>query len=270
MKNGLYITATPIGNLEDITFRAVDVLKNATAILCEDTRTSLKLLAHYDIKTKLIPYHEHNADKIRPKIIKELKEGKTFALISDAGTPLISDPGYKLARDAKNEGVFVTSIPGPCAVINALVLSAMPSDKFFFAGFLPVKDKARKDLALSLFDLEASLIFYESPKRISDSIVLLQKILHNRTFKIAREMTKIYEEVIEPNQLAENVKGEIVVIASPPDKNIEIPDEQIILLLKKELVNSPLKKAVQNAALALNVNKNKVYSLALEIKNGKA
>jgi 16S rRNA (cytidine1402-2'-O)-methyltransferase len=220
LKSGLYLVSTPIGNLEDITMRALKILKNVDIIFCEDTRVSRKLLQHYGFKTELQTYHEHNAEAMRSKVINYLSEGKVLALISDAGTPLISDPGYKLVTACYEEGYHVTVIPGASALIAALTLSGLPSNNFYFGGFLGQKASERQAKLKKIVHLSATLIFYETPRRLEKMLKDIAEVLGNRQIVICRELTKIYEERITGScdeilaKLHDDIvlKGEMVVI----------------------------------------------------------
>ena len=192
---GLYLVATPIGNLADITLRALSVLARADVVYCEDTRHSLTLTAHFGITTHLSPYHEHNAVRERPKILAALAGGRRVALISDAGTPLISDPGYKLVRDAIDAGHRVESLPGPSAALTALTSSGLPTDAFFFAGFLPARSAARRTRAEELKAVPSTLVFFEAPSRVAESLADLAAVLGPRPAAIARELTKRFETI---------------------------------------------------------------------------
>ncbi|MDX1401979.1 MAG: 16S rRNA (cytidine(1402)-2'-O)-methyltransferase, partial [Kiloniellales bacterium] len=194
-KARLEIVATPIGNLQDLTLRACERLKSVDLIACEDTRVTRKLLTAHNISTQLIAYHEHNAERVRPLIIEKLKSGQKVALVSDAGTPLISDPGYKLVQSVLEEGLEVTALPGPSAPLMALVVSGLPSDRFYFGGFLPVKTQARKKHLESLKGLRATLIFLESAKRLLKTLATLSEVFGARDAAVARELTKRFEEI---------------------------------------------------------------------------
>ena len=192
---GLYLVATPIGNLADITLRALATLARSDVIYCEDTRHSRTLLAHYSISRPLRPYHEHNAERERPRILAELATGKSVALISDAGTPLVSDPGYKLVRDCLNEGYRVTSLPGPSALLAAIGSTGLATDTFLFAGFLPAKQGARRARLAELQSVPATLVFFEAPSRLAESLADMAAVLGEREAAVARELTKLHEEV---------------------------------------------------------------------------
>ncbi len=225
-KGRLYIIATPIGNLKDFTFRAVDILQEVDHIFAEDTRTSITLMKHYNITTNLDSYHEHNKIQKIPKIIKLLNEGKNIGLISDAGTPTISDPGYKLIRACIDEEINIIPIPGASAVTAALSASGLPSDSFFFLGFLP-KKKGRKKKISFLKSLENTIIIFESPHRLLKTLRELHDELGERPIIVARELTKLYEEIIRGNFNSvieffesKKVKGEIVIIIGKDDDRI--------------------------------------------------
>src|SRR5215813_4643357 len=194
MPGTLYVVATPIGNLSDITHRAIQLLRDADLIACEDTRHTRKLLQHYGITTKTVSYHEHNEQARTQELIGQLQEGKTIALVSDAGTPAISDPGYRLVHEAAEQGVTVVALPGPSALVTALVGSGLPTDEFFFAGFLPARSAARQQRLSELRSLPATLIFYEAPHRLSVTLADAHKVLGERRAVVARELTKLHEE----------------------------------------------------------------------------
>ena len=222
---GLYIIATPIGNIEDIALRALKTLGKADLIACEDTRVSGKLTSYYDISTPKTPYHDHNADAMRPKLLAMLREGKRIALISDAGMPLVSDPGYKLVAACAAENIPVTCIPGASASLAALALSGLPTDKFMFAGFLPVKSAARRTALAEIRDVPATLIFYETGPRLAKSLQDMLDVLGDRSVAIARELTKKFEEVkrdtlsnlLDIYAGGGETRGEIVVVVGAPE-----------------------------------------------------
>src|SRR6516162_7656396 len=222
---GLHLVATPIGNLRDITVRALEVLAAADLIACEDTRVTRKLLDHYGIATPLTPYHEHNAAEARPKLITRLADGAAMALVSDAGTPLVSDPGYKLVREACAAGASVTALPGASAVLAALTLSGLPTDRFFFEGFLPAKAVQRRDRIAELARIPATLVMFETGPRLAGALADLAAGLGSREAAICRELTKLYEEVRSGNlanlahaaAAAPEPRGEIVLVVAPPE-----------------------------------------------------
>ena len=275
-KNGLYVTSTPIGNLSDITIRALDLLKNADLIACEDKRVSGKLLAYYEIKTPTISYHDHNARQVMPRLIADLKEGKIVALISDAGTPLISDPGYKLVNECQKENIMVTSLPGASAILCALTNAGMPTDNFLFCGFLPSKMVARQKELKKFSTVQATLVYYESARRLLASLKDMRTVLGNRRVAVCRELTKLYEEV-QKDQLDELIiyygeratpKGEIVIVIEPPEKNSEIIDD-LDGALKDALESLTVKEAVAAVTYISGRKRKEVYKRALEIsKNG--
>ncbi|WPE18091.1 16S rRNA (cytidine(1402)-2'-O)-methyltransferase [Candidatus Thioglobus autotrophicus] len=272
----LYIVATPIGNLDDITFRAIETLKNADVILAEDTRHSKRLLNHYDIKTDLRAFHEHNETQKSQLVISELLEGKNMALISDAGTPLISDPGYVLVREAKKAGVMVSPIPGASAMISAMSVAGIASDQFGFFGFLPNKQTARIKAIQAIAHIDQTAIFYESPKRILACARDLQSVLGSeRIVCFAKELTKSFETIktdtlpnlinyLEADQAHQ--KGEFVVLISSIDKNNKvIGEEQLDKILPILLVEMGASKAAKLAAKITGINKKYCYQRAIDL-----
>jgi 16S rRNA (cytidine1402-2'-O)-methyltransferase len=265
----LYIVATPIGNLGDITIRALDVLKNVDFIACEDTRQTMKLLSHYGVKTKCLVYHDHSKEKEIQKIIDILLSGKNVAVVSDAGTPLISDPGYSIINQAIASQIPVVPIPGACAAIAALSVAGISSDSFVFLGFLPNSQKHRKDKLEEYATVKSTLITYESPKRIKELLTDIHLVLGDRQVVLARELTKLYEEVrrgkvSELLSEIEELKGECVVIIEGA-QDIAISEEQIVDALKSALKSNSLKDAVDFVTTSLKCPRKKVYSLALNI-----
>jgi 16S rRNA (cytidine1402-2'-O)-methyltransferase len=266
---GLYIVATPIGNLADITLRALAVLARADVILCEDTRHSRTLLSHYGITTPTRPYHEHNAARKRPRVLADLAAGRRVALISDAGTPLISDPGFKLVRASLEAGHRVEALPGPSAALMALGVAGLPTDAFLFAGFLPPKNGARRTRIAELKTVPATLVFFEAPSRVGETLADLAAALGEREAVLARELTKLHEEVLRAplpelaQKLAEApVKGEVVIVIGPPQAG-EVTDEEIATLLDGALRQMSLRDAAKVVAEALGVSKTRVYDLGL-------
>ena len=274
LKNGLYIVSTPIGNLSDITTRAVDVLQNADVIACEDTRVSKKLfsLLGLRIDKKFICYEDHREDKVAQKIADMIESGLSVALISDAGSPLISDPGYKLVKLCREKKLYVTVIPGVSAVISALQISGLRTNRFMFAGLIPNKQKARLDLFSELKDINTTLVFYETAPRLIDTLKAMKSVFEKREIAVARELTKIHEECIsgpvdELIMHYEQVppKGEIVVMVEPPledKKNVDVLFE-----LNKRLKTMHIKDAVKEVADLSGKKKNEVYQEALRLKN---
>ncbi len=280
MKSGLYIVATPIGNMGDISPRAVETLHNADVIACEDTRISKKLLSLLGISLNktFITLHDHNEDRHLKKIISVIKdENKSVALISDAGSPLISDPGYKLIRACRDENIFITTIPGCCALICALQLSGLPTNRFLFAGFLPVKDKARQDAFLEIKNLKATVVFYETAGRIVKTLETAQEVLGGREMAVAREISKIYEECITgtAEELIRHfsergAKGEMVLMIAPAEEETtEISRAEMQNQLRQKLQTASLKSAVKEIVEEYGANKNEIYEMALGIKNEK-
>jgi 16S rRNA (cytidine1402-2'-O)-methyltransferase len=269
---GLYVVATPIGNLADITLRALAILASADLLYCEDTRHSRTLLAHYAIARPTRPYHEHNAERERPRVLVELAAGKSVALISDAGTPLVSDPGYKLVRAAIAAGHPVISLPGPSAVLAALATAGLATDAFLFAGFLPPKQKARQTRLTELKSVPATLVFFESPSRLADSLADIAAVLGDRQAAVARELTKLHEEVrrgtlAELAQWAASAapKGEMVVLIGPPLAEV-VTDEAILAHLQPLLASMSLSDAAKTVAHDLGIPRNRAYQLGLALK----
>lgn len=269
---GLYLVATPIGNLADISLRALATLARADVIYCEDTRHSRTLLSHYAISRPLQPYHEHNAAEQRPRILSALEEGKRIALMSDAGTPLVSDPGYKLAREAAAAGHAVTALPGATAPVVALTLSGLPADTFLFAGFLPTRAGARQTRLKELAAVPATLVFFEAPSRIAQSLADMTAVLGARAAAVARELTKLHEEIVRaplPELAAafadRETKGEIVVLVGPPVA-VEATEGAIRERLQPLLHDMSLRDAAKAVADFLGVPKSRVYDLGLAMK----
>lgn len=273
---GLYIVATPIGHLGDISLRALAALASVDVIACEDTRLSGAMLAKYGIKNRLLPYHDHNADKQRPLILKRIAAGESVALISDAGMPLIADPGYKLVRAGREAGFAVTVIPGANAALTALAGSGLPTDRFFFAGFLPPKSVARRKTIVALRDIPATLVFYEAPQRLAASLADLASELGDREAVVARELTKLFEES-RAGKLAElaahyadhEAKGEVTLVIAPPGKDAQ-PAHDLDALLKKYLKDMSLRDAVAAVSALSGVKKSEVYARALAMVSHKA
>ncbi len=275
MKPGIYVVATPIGNLGDMSPRAAEVLSAADVIACEDTRVTRKLfgLLGLDAKKDFITFQDHNEEEQAGFLIDLVGRGKVVAQVSDAGSPLISDPGYKLIRRCREQGVYVSVIPGACALICALQLSGLPTNRFMFAGFIPNKDKARRDLFNQLKGIEATLIFYETANRIVKTLSAAAEVFGCREIAVAREITKVYEECLN-GTAAELIKhfeekeprGEMVLMIAPPQKK-EAPEIDLQELLRFELRQYPLKTAVKNLVERYGLNKNEVYQTALRVKD---
>lgn len=265
MKAGLYIVPTPIGNMDDITIRAINTLKGSDLILCEDTRVTKPLLQKYDIIAKLSVYNDYSDNNTRLKILNRIKEGKIISLVSDAGTPLIADPGYKLIDFLRAEGVHVDVLPGACSVISALCLSGMPTDQFMFLGFMPRKLAAQESLLKEIAISSATCIFFENPKRIVETLNMINQVLGTRICAIVREISKIYQEVLKGSCLelmkllkTKEIKGEVVLLLQSEDS--VIPDMQIINHLKLLISNGISKsKSAEIIATLLNLPKNRIY-----------
>ncbi len=269
---GLYVTATPIGNLADMTFRAVEIMKKADLILCEDTRQTAKLCAAYGIDTPRAPYHDHNAARARPGILKKLQDGAVICLVSDAGTPLISDPGYKLVREARDQGLPVFPLPGASAAIAALSAAGAPSDQFFFSGFLPAKSGARDKMLASLIRIDATLIFYETAPRLSDTLAAMAAVFGARRAVVAREITKLHEEFREGDlqaladvYAAAPTKGEIVIVVFPPQE-VAAQDVDIDAFIAGALAEMSVKEAAAAAAETFAIPRKEAYQRALQMK----
>jgi 16S rRNA (cytidine1402-2'-O)-methyltransferase len=272
LKPALYVVATPIGNLGDITLRALNVLAAADLVACEDTRVSSVLLRHFGIATRLFAYHDHNAAEQRPKVLAALAEGQSVALISDAGTPLVSDPGYRLVIEARAAGHDVIPIPGASSVLAALVVSGLPSDRFLFAGFLPPKHAARVTRLEELAAVPATLVFFETGPRLADSLADMSATLGAREATVARELTKAFETVRSgtlANLAAEFAdkppKGEIVITVGPPVERTASPadaDRLLVELLREKSVS----EAASEAAAMTGLKRNDLYRRALALK----
>jgi 16S rRNA (cytidine1402-2'-O)-methyltransferase len=269
------LVATPIGNLGDITLRSLWVLGGADRILCEDTRVTGRLLARYRIEATLEPYHDHNADRVRPAILARLRRGETLALVSDAGTPLVSDPGYRLVRDAVAEGLPVTAAPGPSAAITALTLSGLPPDLFLFAGFLPPRQAARKKALAAWRDLAATLIFYEGPSRLAAALADMADILGDRDAAVARELTKMHEEIRRGrlSALAAHYReagaprGEIVIVVGPPDAEAApLSEAELDRRLADALGRFSLRDAAALVAEETGLPRRELYRRALALQ----
>lgn len=273
---GLYIVATPIGNLGDMTVRGLATLAAADTILCEDTRTTGKLLERYGIRTPLAPYHEHNAAKVRPGILARLKEGAAIALVSDAGMPLVSDPGYRLVGEAVAAGIAVTACPGPSAVLTGLALSGLPSDRFAFLGFLPQKAGERKKLLAEAAVIPATLIFFESPHRIVEALGDIAALLPKRPVAVTRELTKLHEEVLRGTaaeiaaslQQRAAVKGEITLLVGPPaGEESAVSEDDLQAAIAHALETLPASKAAADVAKRYGLAKADVYARILALKS---
>jgi 16S rRNA (cytidine1402-2'-O)-methyltransferase len=269
---GLYIVATPIGNLGDLTPRAAQILMKADVVAVEDSRVTAGLFRHLGTKGKMLPYHDHNADAVRPGLIARMASD-AVALVSDAGTPLISDPGFKLVRDARAAGHVVTTIPGPCAAIAALTLAGLPTDRFFFLGFLPAKQQARAEAIAEVAAIRATLVLYESGPRLAACLSALAEGLGNREAAVAREITKRFEECVTGtlHELALRYKdappkGEIVVVVAPPGEAPPASAEDGDAALIEALTRLPPAKAAGEVAKRLGLDRKALYARALALK----
>ena len=270
---GLYVTATPIGNARDITIRARDALASCDLIAAEDTRVTSKLLSIYGLSKPLTAYNDHNAARERPKLLAKLRGGARVVLVSDAGTPLVSDPGYKLVREALADGIAVHALPGASAPLTALTLAGLPTDRFLFAGFLSHKQGERRALLEELRDLRATLIFFESPQRLAASLADMQDVFGNRAAVVARELTKLHEEIRRDDLKtlaahyadAEPPKGEVTLLVAPP---LEIAPDFVLAekLLAQALEFMPVRAAADLVAEALDLPRRETYARALTLK----
>ena len=273
---GLHVVATPIGNLRDITLRALDTLAAADWVICEDTRLTGRLLMHFGLKRPLLPYHEHNAAEMRPRILALLAEDKALALVSDAGTPLVSDPGYKLVAEAASAGHPLYTVPGPSSVTAALAIAGLPTDRFHFTGFLSHKRAARRQSLVALRAIPATLVILEAPQRLAESLADMAEILGPRPAAIARELTKIHEEVrrdslpaLAASYAAEGPpRGELVVLIGQGGADIEAPSPETIDTALRGALRSglALKEAVTAIATLYELPRREVYARGLALK----
>lgn len=271
---GLYLVATPIGNLSDITLRALSVLAGADVVACEDTRMTKRLMDRFGIGTPRCAYHDHNARTVRPRLLARIENGDAVALVSDAGTPLVADPGYKLVRDAVARGLAVTIVPGPSSVTAALVVSGLPTDRYLFVGFLPNRKAARIKALVSVKAVGATLVFFEAARRLPQSLADMHAVLGPRPAAVARELTKKFEDVTRGglDQLAARYgregapKGEVVVVVAPPDEDAgRHPDLDLDAVLARLLEGLSVKQAVAAAAAETGLPRREVYARALQL-----
>lgn len=271
----LYIVATPIGNLGDISQRAKEILNTADVIAAEDTRVTKKLfsLLGLSLQKKFIVYEDHSENERYQDIINLINQGQMVALVSDAGSPLISDPGYKLVRECRKQNIKISVIPGACAVVCALQLSGLPTNRFMFAGFVPNKEKARLDLFSELNNINTTLVLYDTANKIDKTLSAIEKIMPNREIAIVREITKMYEECISgtASELIKKInntplKGELVLVIEPPHENNNT-QINLVDILEDELKKHSLKEAVKIVSEKYGIKRNEVYDKALEIKN---
>jgi 16S rRNA (cytidine1402-2'-O)-methyltransferase len=281
MSGCLQIVSTPIGNLGDLSVRAASALEQADIIACEDTRTTRKLLALTGRTTaaRLVPYHEHNGTTMRPRLLADIADGKVVVLVSDAGTPLISDPGYKLVAACHEHGFTVTSIPGPSAPLAALAVSGLPSDQFMFAGFLPSTAKACRNAIQQVSRVPMTMIWFESPRRLCRTLETMADVLGPRLGVVARELTKMHEEIIRaplPELAAifrqrETIKGELVLLVEGfQASDAEFDDVDLAVLLRQEMTKSSLRDAVNAVADMTGLPRRNVYQFALSLSDGKS
>ena len=274
LEPGLHIVATPIGNLRDITLRALDVLQAVDVVACEDTRVFAKLASHYGISAPTIAYSDATQDQAEPRVLAALEAGKRVALVSDAGMPLVSDPGYRLVRAAIARNYPVTSVPGPSAVPVALALSGLPTDHFYFGGFLPAKEGERRRAIAAAASIPATLVFFEAPHRLAASLGDLADLLGARPAAIARELTKLFEEVRRAplGELADHygrhadVKGEVAIVIGPPQEGAAPPAERLDEALLQAMAGASLKDAAAEVAARYGLRRREVYARALELK----
>jgi 16S rRNA (cytidine1402-2'-O)-methyltransferase len=269
---GLYIVATPIGNLSDLSPRAAEILAAADLIAVEDSRVTAKLLAHLGIKRPMLPYHDHNADRVRPELLARMR-GEAVALVSDAGTPLISDPGFKLVREARAEGIAVTTLPGPSAAIAALTLAGLPTDRFLFLGFLPPKAAARAAAIAEVAPVRATLVLYESGSRLGATLADLRDGLGSRDAAVVREISKKFEETVAGSlaELAERYagtppRGEIVIVVGPPGAPGPAAEAEIDRALRDALSRLSPSRAAAEVAEQLGVPRRRAYERALRLR----
>ncbi len=272
---GLYLVGTPIGYLKDISLRALETLMSVDVVACEDTRVTGKLLHHYGIQVKKIKYNDHSDSRARDEIIKRIGQGEAVALCSDAGLPLIADPGYKLVTECLEKGAYVTSVPGASAVLTGLQLSGLPTDQFIFLGFMPSKKKAKEDTLLRWKDLPMTHIYYETAPRIFDTVKTIQKSMGERHIVIARELTKTFEEILSGTcadilvRLKDSpIKGEVVLMISGQDGKVWT-EEDVMILLRGFITeeNFSVKESVQSVMDISGLAKKTVYEYALKVKN---
>lgn len=272
LTSGLYLVATPIGNLRDMSQRAIDTLGAVDLVLCEDTRMTGKLMQAFGLKVKMEVYNDHSADKVRPKVLEGLASGQRIALVSDAGTPLISDPGYKLVRDAQDLGLNVTSVPGANAVLTAVQLSGLPTNMFSFLGFLPPKHKARCDVLRRWADVPSTLVVYETAPRLIESLEDMAAELGPREAAVTRELTKMYEEVRRDtlDRLAAHYKGqgapkgEIVIVIAPPEEK-DVSDADLEAMLREALKTMSVRDASAHVAEMTGVSRKKTYHISITL-----
>ena len=269
---GLYLVATPIGNLGDITRRAVDILSRCDGVACEDTRVTGKLLKHLGISKPMWRYDDHSEHRDRSRLVDSMRT-RAVALVSDAGTPMISDPGYRLVNDCREQGIPVTSLPGPCAAVLGLTLSGLPNDRFMFAGFLPSKDKARRETLAQLGQIDATLIFYETAPRLLKSLAAIEEVLPKREIAVARELTKLHEECrrgfsagLMAYYDAHPPKGEIVLLIGPPEA-VQANEADADDMLREAMATLKPSQAAGQVAKATGLDRKVLYARAMDLKS---
>lgn len=274
---GLYLVATPIGNMGDITLRAIETLRSAHVVACEDTRVTAKLMNRLGLDRPLVAYHEHNADKAGPHLVARIQAGEVVALVSDAGTPLVSDPGGRLVTACLEAGLAISALPGPSAVVTALQLSGLPAEKFLFAGFTPNRSTARRTFLRELAEVPATLILYESPNRLPDALADMQAVLGDRPAAVARELTKLHEEVVRGalSELAARYaasgppKGEVVVVIGPPAASAPAPEQDLDSHLSALVAGgTSIKDAAALVAAETGHPRRDIYARALRLFRG--
>jgi 16S rRNA (cytidine1402-2'-O)-methyltransferase len=273
---GLYVVSTPIGNLRDITLRALDVLASADIVCAEDTRVTGKLLSAYGVSARLRPYHDHNGAEVRPGLLAQLEKGARIVLMSDAGTPLVSDPGYKLVREAVERGLPVIAVPGASAPLTALAAAGLPTDRFMFAGFPPPKSGARRRMLEELKAVRTTLVFFEGPSRLVESLADMAAVLGDREAAVARELTKKFEEIrrgrlislAEHYAVAGPPRGEIVVLVGPPAEAEELEEGALDAAIAAADTSRPLKEVSAEIAARFGLKRRDVYERALTLRDG--
>ena len=272
LEAGLYLVATPIGNLEDISLRALRILAAADRLYCEDTRVTGKLLDRYGIARSLATYHEHNAPARLPKILAQIEAGEAVALVSDAGTPLVADPGFKLVRALQEAGLMVTAIPGPCAAVTAATVSGLPTDSLYFAGFLPHKTSGVERIVTAVSQIQATLVFYEGPSRVAATLATMARLLGGRQAVVTRELTKLYEEIARGtlDDLAQRFgeaqpRGEVTLVVAGAERRAKPEQSEIDDLLKAALTTLSVRDAATTVAAQTGVPKRAAYARALAL-----
>ncbi len=272
----LYVVATPIGNLGDLSARATATLKAVATIACEDTRVTGVLLQRFGITTPMLAYHDHNAERVRPQMLSRMSNGESFALVSDAGTPLISDPGYKLVTDCVENGITVVPIPGPSAPVTAMMAAGLPTDRFYFGGFLPNKSKARREALSDVKTLKATLLFFESPHRVAETLADMASVYGAREASVCRELTKLHEEFkrgplpdLAAHYAEHDARGEIVIVVAGATDEDTAPQVDVKAALIDALKTMSVRDAADAVAKSADVPRREVYALALQLAKEK-